>query len=234
LWHTFGKVITGGDPYADYSDGEFREAVRTVELDADPGTEFEYSNFAVGLLGYVLASKSGSDYETYIKAQVCEPLGMHDTGSTLSKDQAARFVQGYATMSTLARWLQYHRSTPWNIPNSLAGCGALRSSANDMLIYLKANMRPSGELAGAIRRSHHELYRGKEGPVIAMNWFRAWNTTLKKVIIWHNGETGGYHSYIGFTEDGSAGVVILANVADAKVEALAEKILVDVATSAVR
>jgi hypothetical protein len=95
-------------------------------------------------------------------------------------------------------------------------------------------MRPSGELAGAIRRSHHELYRGKEGPVIAMNWFRAWNTTLKKVIIWHNGETGGYHSYIGFTEDGSAGVVILANVADAKVEALAEKILVDVATSAVR
>jgi D-alanyl-D-alanine-carboxypeptidase/D-alanyl-D-alanine-endopeptidase len=37
--------------------------------------------------------------------------------------------------------------------------------------------------------------------------------TTDKGIVWHNGETGGYRSFLGFTTDGRRGVVILSNTA---------------------
>jgi hypothetical protein len=40
----------------------------------------------------------------------------------------------------------------------------------------------------------------------------AWITT-DKGIVWHNGGTGGYRGFLGFTADGRRGVVILANTA---------------------
>jgi hypothetical protein len=46
----------------------------------------------------------------------------------------------------------------------------------------------------------------------AMRIGLAWMTTSKG-IVWHNGGTGGYRSFLGFTADGRRGVVILANTA---------------------
>jgi D-alanyl-D-alanine-carboxypeptidase/D-alanyl-D-alanine-endopeptidase len=40
----------------------------------------------------------------------------------------------------------------------------------------------------------------------------AWLTT-DKGIVWHNGATGGYRSFLGFTADGRRGVVIITNTA---------------------
>jgi hypothetical protein len=41
-----------------------------------------------------------------------------------------------------------------------------------------------------------------------------WQIDKKDGIIWHNGGTGGYRSYLGFTKDKSLGVVVLANSAN--------------------
>jgi serine-type D-Ala-D-Ala carboxypeptidase/endopeptidase len=40
----------------------------------------------------------------------------------------------------------------------------------------------------------------------------AWITTDNGVV-WHNGQTGGYRSFLGFTANGRQGVVILSNTA---------------------
>ena len=39
-----------------------------------------------------------------------------------------------------------------------------------------------------------------------------WMMDEKNGIIWHNGGTGHYNSYIGFTSDKKKGVVILSNL----------------------
>jgi CubicO group peptidase (beta-lactamase class C family) len=115
-----------------------------------------------------------------------------------------------------------------NLPSQLAGSGALRSSAADMLIYLKANMRPQGPLAHAIRETHRELFHDEDGLAIGMNWILSPSDSIGKTIVWHDGETGGYCTYLGFTEDGQVGVVILSNVAE-DVDDLGEGILTDLA-----
>lgn len=42
---------------------------------------------------------------------------------------------------------------------------------------------------------------------------------------WHNGGTGGYRSFIGFTRDGNAGIVVLTNGADQSPDPLAIRAL---------
>ena len=116
-------------------------------------------------------------------------------------------------------------SSPWNMPNHLAGCGGIRSTGGDMLRYLKANMgRLPSPLDVAIERSHEELYEEYPGRAMGMNWIRSKDDAIGQTVIWHNGGTGGYRSYLGFTEDKQFGVVVLSNTTH-DVDELGEEIL---------
>jgi CubicO group peptidase (beta-lactamase class C family) len=223
-WHAFRRVMSGGNPYDDYSEAKFFEAIRTVDLDFKPGTKIEYSNFGMDVLGYLLSVRAGTDYEAYIKHEVCEPLGLHDTTVTLTTNQAARFAQGYCIAARKGEALKVVDSVPWELPNYLAGSGALRSTVEDMLKYLEVNMHPAGSLENAIRASHKELFHEKDGYTVGMNWVRSSSKSLGTVI-WHNGAMGGASSYLGFTEDGRAGVVVLSKVGSEGVDDLAWEIL---------
>ena len=79
----FGQAF-GGDPYRNYSEEDFRAALADVELNFEPGASREYSNFAVGLLGFLLATHNGTDYETLLKSEILKPLGM--TRTTITND----------------------------------------------------------------------------------------------------------------------------------------------------
>jgi hypothetical protein len=39
-------------------------------------------------------------------------------------------------------------------------------------------------------------------------------------ILWHNGQTGGYHSFVAFGEKAKVGIVILTNTATMEVDKL--------------
>jgi serine-type D-Ala-D-Ala carboxypeptidase/endopeptidase len=93
--------------------------------------------------------------------------------------------------------------------DALAGAGAIRSTANDMLRYLKANMGiDQSPWVAAMKLAQ----RPRSDMAKTMRIGLAWLTT-DKGIVWHNGGTGGYRSFLGFTADGLRGVVILANTA---------------------
>jgi hypothetical protein len=66
----------------------------------------------------------------------------------------------------------------------------------------------------AIRRSHQELFQDTAGQTIGMNWIRSFDDELAQNIIWHNGGTGGFRTYLGFTEDCQFGVFVLGNTAN--------------------
>jgi CubicO group peptidase (beta-lactamase class C family) len=49
-------------------------------LARDIGERFEYSNLGTGLLGVLLASRAGADYESLVRERILAPLGMNMTG----------------------------------------------------------------------------------------------------------------------------------------------------------
>lgn len=185
------------------------------------------------LIGYLLSQRAGTNYEAYMKREVCEPLGLIDTTVTLNEDQKSRFAQGYSEAAKFGPWVKIDKSDPWDLPGHLAGSGALRSSACDMLKYLQANLQPEGPLAKVIRESHRELYRDDEIS-LGMNWVRSYYKKSGRIVIWHNGAMGGACSYVGFTQDGRFGVVLLSNVGAEFVDALGVKLLMKLAESGER
>jgi len=189
------------NPYADYSVGQMYEFLSSYELPRDVGAEFEYSNLGTGLLGHVLALVRGSDWESLAKERVLEPLFMEMSGVTLTPEMSEFLALGHnARGETVPNW---------DLP-TLAGAGALRSTAEDMLVFLDANLgTPSGPLQEAMRRSHEPRMDAGGDMEIGLNWIT--RTTENQKTVWHNGGTGGYRTFVGFDPDREVGVVVLTN-----------------------
>ncbi|NJM44960.1 MAG: serine hydrolase [Alkalinema sp. RU_4_3] len=190
------------NPYADYTVDQLYSFLSSYKLPREIGTKYEYSNLGAGLLGHLLSSKVGLDYETLIANQITQPLRMQDTRIRLTPDQTRRFATGHD---------QRNRAVPhWDLP-SLAGAGALRSSANDLLKFLAANLDLQPSPINASLQKTHALQQHTDSPkrAIALGWHL--RTEKGPEIIFHNGGTGGFRSFIGFSNKQRLGVVVLGN-----------------------
>ncbi len=199
------------NPYADYSAKLLYAEIAKHGVALPPDTKFEYSNLGVGLLGQALADRAGVPYPELLHQQVTGPLHMTDTAITLTPALQARFIQGYNAKLQPAH--------AWDL-DALAGAGAIRSTAADMLTYLDAQLHPdhlpastlaapNGKtLPAAIEQTHVLHAEVAAGMHIALNWFRRDDTGT----FWHNGGTGGYSSYVAFNPQQDFAFVILNNV----------------------
>ncbi len=191
------------NPFADYSVEQLYQFLSTYQLPRDVGAQYEYSNLGAGLLGHILALRAGTDYESLLTGRIAGPLGMASTAITLTGPLQARLAPGHGR--TL------HPTKNWDIP-SLAGAGALRSSANDMLTFLAAEIGyTQSSLAPAMKvmlQPRHPAL-GPPGLEVALAWHVF--TANGKSIFWHNGGTGGYRTYMGFDPAARTGVVVLMN-----------------------
>ena len=70
------------NPFADYTVVQMYAFLQGHMLRRPPG-QYEYSNYAMGLLGHVLARHVGTTYEHLLIERIGRPLRMHDTRITL-------------------------------------------------------------------------------------------------------------------------------------------------------
>jgi len=193
------------NPYADYSVDQLYAFLSGYNLTRGIGEKYEYSNLGVGLLGHILALRAGTDYETLVRKRICQPLKMSDTKIKLTTEMQARLATGHnQTLKPVGNW---------DLP-TLAGAGALRSTVNDMLKFVAANLglKKSPLLAAMEKAQQSQRETGQADLSIGLNWH-----ILKKFdseMIWHNGGTGGYHSFIGLDKKNRKGVVVLSNSAN--------------------
>src|SRR5215831_10072971 len=194
-----------GNPFADYTVDQLYQFLSDYTLPRGIGEKYEYSNVGVGLLGHILALRAGTDYETLVRKRICQPLKMADTKIGLTAEMQARLATGHnQALKPVANW---------DLP-TLAGAGALRSTVNDMLKFVAANLglTKSPLLTAMQRAQQSQRETGVPDLSIGLNWH-----ILKKFdseIVWHNGATGGYHSFIGFDRKTRRGVVVLSNSAN--------------------
>jgi CubicO group peptidase (beta-lactamase class C family) len=190
------------NPFADYDVEQLYEFLSTYTLPRDIGSKYEYSNVGMGLLGHILTLKTKTDYETLVVNRICKPLKMTDTRITLSAEQKTRLATGHT--------MDLNPTPNWDIA-SLAGAGALRSTVNDMLKFLAANLGLTKTRLWPALQKSHEIQRKTESAdtEIALGWhvFKRYGTE----IVWHNGGTGGYRTFAGFDTKKRAGAIVLSN-----------------------
>src|ERR1043166_369438 len=190
------------DPYADYTVQQMYDFLSKYTIERDIGAKYEYSNFGGGLLGHILALRAGTNYEALLQERICRPLGMTSTSVALSPAMKSRLAQGHDDKGRAV--------ANWNLP-TLAGAGGIRSTANDMLKFAaaslglsKTSLAPAMALAETPR---HEA--GSATTQIGLGWHVT--KRFGSELTWHNGGTGGYHSYIGLDKQKKRAVLVLAN-----------------------
>jgi D-alanyl-D-alanine-carboxypeptidase/D-alanyl-D-alanine-endopeptidase len=190
-----------GNPYADYSVENMYEFISGYTLGRDIGEKYEYSNLGMGLLGHILSLKAGVDYEQLIIERICNVLGMKSTVISLTEEIKERLARGHNPAGEVPNW---------DIP-TLAGAGAIRSTAHDMLTFLAANMGiKRSKISAAMDMAHEARIDAGENLKVGLGWHISDNGKTR--IIWHNGGTGGYRTFCGFVKDKKIGVVVLSNM----------------------
>lgn len=181
----------------DYSQQQMFDFLSHYELPRDPGQKIEYSNYAVGLLGQILALRAGTDYETLLHTRITGPLGMTRTAIHLTPAMKTDFMPGHG--------FGMSQAPAWEVP-ALDGAGGIRSTANDLLIFLAANVGiiPS-PLQPAMKKMVSVHRAAGSGTEIALGWF------LERGVACHNGQTNGYHTFMGYDLRRKVAVVVLSN-----------------------
>jgi len=189
------------NPYADYTVEQMFEFLGRYQLTRDIGAEFEYSNLGVGLLGQALAMRAGKTYEALVKERILDPLHMDHTAVTLTPWMQEHLAKGYSAGGMVM--------PNWDLP-ALAGAGALRSTINDMLKFARANLDTSGARLPRLMQQTHVVRRsvGKDMS-IGMNWII--RSTNGRDVVWHNGGTGGYRTWLGFDKTRKVAAIVLGN-----------------------
>jgi serine-type D-Ala-D-Ala carboxypeptidase/endopeptidase len=196
IWYLLRHL---NDPYAGFGEKELYKFLSHYKLHQEIGAKFEYSNLGLQLLGQVLSLRAGTNYESLVLKRVCEPLKMDSTCIALSPELKSRFAAGHDESGKPVNL--------WSSP--LPGDGALRSSVNDMLKFLSAELglAPSSLSQAMMKTQISRHATDEDAEEVALGWIISTNSG----IIWHNGATSGYCSWIGFNKKTRSGVVVLSN-----------------------
>jgi serine-type D-Ala-D-Ala carboxypeptidase/endopeptidase len=200
------------NPYADYTLEMMYGFLGDYALHRAPG-EYEYSNYGAALLGQLLARRAGKSYEELFVERIATPLEMNDTRIALLADMSARLAPPYdAALSP---------NHNWDL-DAFAGAGALRSTADDMLKLLAAALDEGDSDVSRALRLAGERRHGEDGEIgVGLGW----HVASDGVSRWHNGQTGGYSSFVGYIPDRRLAVVVLCNTATQLTTEMGEKVL---------
>lgn len=171
--------------------------VKAINLN-DEDYPFVYSNFGIAVMGLVLEKVYNADFTDVMNAYIRDELGL--TGTEVAKKGG-----------------NLHNYWDWKANDGYIPAGAIISNIEDMTKYLGIYMNDGTDHAADVIAKQKDV-SATDATYAKMNIRTdavglTWMLDEENGIIWHNGGTGNYNSYIGFTRDKTRGVVILSNLA---------------------
>ena len=183
------------DPYRGYDNRRLKAFVGQFDP-PELEKKLAYSNLAFGLLGNIAANASGKSYSEAMKELVLDPLGMNHTTVGITGETRTNLALGYSYGATIPNWY---------FEDSLEGAGAILSSAEDMVQFIKRNVEQDDS---SIYKSLKQLQHVQVQPNQAFGWTTSQNETGQQVF-WIAGLTGGYASFVAISPEESKGWVLL-------------------------
>ena len=186
------------------------------KLKTEPGTEWHYSNGTVGLLGHIFELVTNSSYEDLVKSKICGVLGMTNTGINLLESHKNQMASGYSYFGK--------KINHWVAP-AIEGAAGLYSTTSDLIKFLETNLGfIDTSISSELKYCHSTRfvpklsyfmknmmmpYLGVEFDEMALGWWVSKRNNRE--ILFHDGGTAGFSSFIGIEPAKKKGVIILAN-----------------------
>ncbi len=192
--------LAAQNPYAQYDAKKLAAGLKTAKLKDIARPDVTYSNLGFGLLGDALAHKAGTSYEDLLRSRITGPLGMKSTFVALPDDQAKFATAHNAKGDPVSGWTF----------GCMHGCGAIRSTADDMLTFLEVcSGRRVTKLEKAMLMTQEKRTISSARWDIGLGWFMGHDPATRHW--WHNGGTGGFATYLAYSRNPGVGIVVLSN-----------------------
>ena len=189
------------DPYRHYDLAMLTAALNEQTLGKK---QHSYSNYAFGVLGEALAKAQDMSLESLLQERIFEPFEMTSSYlATANREVSPRLATPYNSLG--------QQVGPWRF-SALAGAGAVVASLPDMVNYvqgMQARLAEDSQLRELMLTPRVDFAACCEQ---GLGWMLE-QTDADHTLVWHNGRTAGFASYVGFYADGSEAVILLSNQA---------------------
>jgi CubicO group peptidase (beta-lactamase class C family) len=137
--HRSGLGLGEGDllwwPHTDYSREEIVRRVRFLKPAASFRSRYAYDNVLFLVAGQVVAAVSGMSWDDFVRDRILVPLGMTSTRTSITR------VPAGANMAMPHVVVDGHLLPTTYLPiDNVAPCGAIVSSANEMAVWMIAQL----------------------------------------------------------------------------------------------
>lgn len=188
------------DPYGSYDIKRlYNYLSNKLVLESMPGEKRSYSNLGYGLLAHLLTLITGKSYEKLLEEYITDPLGMNNTFIKL-KGQEIKMVRGRDEKGEPLSYFEC--DSP-----AILGAGGIKSSAKDIVKYIKTNMFDTTYFYLAQQSTKKYTKFLTQG----LGW-----ATFNAPDSFHHisafGATSGYTCGLIFERNVKVGIVVLTNV----------------------
>jgi serine-type D-Ala-D-Ala carboxypeptidase/endopeptidase len=190
------------NPYANIDEASLLKTLSQAKLKRAPGSEFEYSNYAMMLLTSMIANRTGEDFEALLQKRLFAPIGMKNSYVNL-KPKAIDAAQGHTP--------NQKTTSAWTFKTNTAGVGGVRATLDDMVSYVQAQLGTSTSVITPALKLTQEIVKTEANQKMGMNWMMA--PLDSHFVHAHGGGTGGFSAHAAFDLDTKRGVVILSDTA---------------------
>ena len=190
--------------------------LKTMPLKFEPGSKYSYSNTNYLILGTIVEKVSGLSYEDYLKQNICDVLGMNDTGVFDIANPPENMTIGHWGLDKPVRFFTETGEIDAELTNATAagfGAGCLYSTVWDLYLwdralstekllskkYMDMIFAPSVNVDGAIIPSDY-----------GFGWILQTDPDFG-AIHEHTGTLGGFRAFNGLFVEQDITVIILYN-----------------------
>jgi CubicO group peptidase (beta-lactamase class C family) len=152
-----------------------------------------------GLLSTIEENVTAMSFESLLNKHIFQPLQMDNTYIDAKKNQT----------DTATGYFYGKPADYWQF-DCMAGAGAIKSTATDILKYLDAHNEYKGENFSAVVP---KITQPVKPAAINMQICYGWHTfeDLKHRVFWHNGGTYGFSTFAAFEPHSKTSIVLAAN-----------------------
>jgi CubicO group peptidase (beta-lactamase class C family) len=184
----------------------------------EPGTVCAYSNWGTALTAYIVECASGLPYDEYVRLNIFEPLGMHDT--SIRADMSDNEDVKKRRLELKIYTTNVHEITP-NMSYIIAyPAGMCISTLKDMQTFAQSLLSENTILFQS-KETYYELFTPSlyyEGTDVPRNYHGFWSEDFYGTrTIGHGGNTAGCSSYLLLDLEKRIGTVIQTNQYDEKI-----------------
>ncbi len=218
-----------GDRQLDKTDADLIAMIKKgISFSNDPGLQYEYSNMAFAMLGYIIKKVSGVPYSEYIRQNIWKPLGMKQATWEYMEVPSGLLAKGY-------RWIADHWREEALLHDGIYGAmGGMITSIESFSKYVALHQLawpPGNEPeSGPVRRSsiremqqpwrfgslnaNYRYASGRACPIAAAYAYGLrWTDDCEgRITVGHTGGLPGFGSNWAILPDYGIGVIFFANV----------------------